>query len=172
MSSFTEDPVVKRFLAWDKNLRVSDKVRCVPAPHLPWGGESFPRPQLSPQPDASGAPGVSCGVDSSPASARLLWDLSSGLAPLPVDTPSPLFSQFSGIPLCSGLSKADAQTLSACCRGASAGPSSRCSRCCTVGICYVCPSFHQYLLSMVVAYFSRAGLFSWQYQRIHFFLAL
>lgn len=34
------------------------------------------------------------------------------------------------------------------------------------------PSSHQYLLSMVVAYFSRAGLFSWQYQRIHFFLAL
>ncbi|KAM7141685.1 speedy protein E4-like [Molossus nigricans] len=30
----------------------------------------------------------------------------------------------------------------------------------------------KYLLSMVVAYFSRAGLFSWQYQRIHFFLAL
>ncbi|KAB0394938.1 hypothetical protein E2I00_006385 [Balaenoptera physalus] len=29
-----------------------------------------------------------------------------------------------------------------------------------------------YLLSMVIAYFSRAGLFSWQYQRIHFFLAL
>ncbi|XP_038307426.1 speedy protein E4A-like isoform X1 [Canis lupus familiaris] len=25
---------------------------------------------------------------------------------------------------------------------------------------------------MVIAYFSRAGLFSWQYQRIHFFLAL
>ncbi|XP_036297111.2 speedy protein E4-like [Pipistrellus kuhlii] len=30
----------------------------------------------------------------------------------------------------------------------------------------------KYLLSMVVAYFSRVGLFSWQYQRIHFFLAL
>ncbi|KAM8774759.1 speedy protein E4-like [Rhynchonycteris naso] len=30
----------------------------------------------------------------------------------------------------------------------------------------------KYLLSMVVAYFSRAGLYSWQYQRIHFFLAL
>ncbi|XP_024898939.1 speedy protein E4-like [Pteropus alecto] len=30
----------------------------------------------------------------------------------------------------------------------------------------------KYLLSMVIAYFSRAGLFSWQYQRIHFFLAL
>ncbi|XP_045438853.1 speedy protein E4-like [Pipistrellus kuhlii] len=30
----------------------------------------------------------------------------------------------------------------------------------------------KYLLSMVVAYFSRLGLFSWQYQRIHFFLAL
>ncbi|XP_025778941.1 speedy protein E4-like [Puma concolor] len=30
----------------------------------------------------------------------------------------------------------------------------------------------KYLLSMVVAYFSRAGLFSWQFQRIHFFLAL
>ncbi|XP_033614843.1 speedy protein E4-like [Fukomys damarensis] len=28
------------------------------------------------------------------------------------------------------------------------------------------------LLAMVVAYFSRAGLFPWQYQRIHFFLAL
>ncbi|XP_077879729.1 speedy protein E4A-like [Ictidomys tridecemlineatus] len=25
---------------------------------------------------------------------------------------------------------------------------------------------------MVIAYFSRAGLFSWQYRRIHFFLAL
>nr|XP_040132738.1 LOW QUALITY PROTEIN: speedy protein E4A-like [Ictidomys tridecemlineatus] len=33
-------------------------------------------------------------------------------------------------------------------------------------------SLHQYLLSMVIAYFSQAGLFSWQYQRIHFFLAL
>ncbi|XP_076987374.1 speedy protein E4-like [Tamandua tetradactyla] len=30
----------------------------------------------------------------------------------------------------------------------------------------------KYLLSMVIAYFSRAGLFSWQYQQIHFFLAL
>ncbi|XP_074246504.1 putative speedy protein E9 isoform X3 [Saimiri boliviensis] len=30
----------------------------------------------------------------------------------------------------------------------------------------------KYLLAMVIAYFSRAGLFSWQYQRIHFFLAL
>ncbi|XP_016053099.1 PREDICTED: putative speedy protein-like protein 3 [Miniopterus natalensis] len=30
----------------------------------------------------------------------------------------------------------------------------------------------KYLLSMVIAYFSRAGLFPWQYQRIHFFLAL
>ncbi|XP_077658502.1 uncharacterized protein LOC144256832 [Urocitellus parryii] len=26
----------------------------------------------------------------------------------------------------------------------------------------------KYLLSMIIAYFSRAGLFSWQYQRIHF----
>ncbi|XP_059010439.1 speedy protein E4-like [Mustela lutreola] len=30
----------------------------------------------------------------------------------------------------------------------------------------------KYLLSMVIAYFSRAVLFSWQYQRIHFFIAL
>ncbi|XP_012411924.2 speedy protein E4-like [Trichechus manatus latirostris] len=30
----------------------------------------------------------------------------------------------------------------------------------------------KYLLSMVIAYSSRAGLFSLQYQRIHFFLAL
>ncbi|XP_026645517.1 speedy protein E4A-like [Microtus ochrogaster] len=30
----------------------------------------------------------------------------------------------------------------------------------------------KYLLSMVIAYFSRAGLFSWQYRPIHFFLAL
>ncbi|XP_005397765.1 PREDICTED: putative WBSCR19-like protein 6 isoform X2 [Chinchilla lanigera] len=30
----------------------------------------------------------------------------------------------------------------------------------------------KYLLAMVIAYFSRAGLFPWQYQRIHFFLAL
>uniref|UniRef100_A0A673VHE7 Speedy protein E4-like n=1 Tax=Suricata suricatta TaxID=37032 RepID=A0A673VHE7_SURSU len=30
----------------------------------------------------------------------------------------------------------------------------------------------KYLLSMVIAYFSRAGLFSWQYQQIHFFIAL
>uniref|UniRef100_A0A2K6M4P3 Uncharacterized protein n=1 Tax=Rhinopithecus bieti TaxID=61621 RepID=A0A2K6M4P3_RHIBE len=30
----------------------------------------------------------------------------------------------------------------------------------------------KYLLAMVIAYFSRAGLFSWQYQRIHFFLPL
>uniref|UniRef100_A0A2K5DFW8 Speedy/RINGO cell cycle regulator family member E4 n=1 Tax=Aotus nancymaae TaxID=37293 RepID=A0A2K5DFW8_AOTNA len=30
----------------------------------------------------------------------------------------------------------------------------------------------KYLLAMVIAYFSRAGLFSWQYRRIHFFLAL
>uniref|UniRef100_A0A8C9HNL5 Uncharacterized protein n=1 Tax=Piliocolobus tephrosceles TaxID=591936 RepID=A0A8C9HNL5_9PRIM len=30
----------------------------------------------------------------------------------------------------------------------------------------------KHLLTIVIAYFSRAGLFSWQYQRIHFFLAL
>ncbi|XP_024589460.1 speedy protein E4-like [Neophocaena asiaeorientalis asiaeorientalis] len=30
----------------------------------------------------------------------------------------------------------------------------------------------KYLLSMVIAYFSRAGLFPWQFQRIHFFIAL
>ncbi|XP_030868651.2 speedy protein E3 [Gorilla gorilla gorilla] len=30
----------------------------------------------------------------------------------------------------------------------------------------------KYLLAMVIAYFSRAGLPSWQYQHIHFFLAL
>ncbi|KAI5939947.1 Speedy protein E4 [Manis javanica] len=30
----------------------------------------------------------------------------------------------------------------------------------------------KYLLAMVIAYFSRAGLPSWQYQRIHFFVAL
>ncbi|XP_059555533.1 speedy protein E4-like [Myotis daubentonii] len=30
----------------------------------------------------------------------------------------------------------------------------------------------KYLLAMVVAYLGRAGLFSWQYQRVHFFLAL
>ncbi|XP_030156332.1 speedy protein E4-like [Lynx canadensis] len=30
----------------------------------------------------------------------------------------------------------------------------------------------KYLLSTVIAYFSRAGLFSWQFRRIHFFLAL
>ncbi|XP_032003186.1 speedy protein E2B-like [Hylobates moloch] len=30
----------------------------------------------------------------------------------------------------------------------------------------------KYLLAMVIAYFRRAGLLSWQYQRIHFFLAL
>ncbi|XP_062946034.1 speedy protein E4-like [Cynocephalus volans] len=30
----------------------------------------------------------------------------------------------------------------------------------------------KYLLSMVIAYFSRAGLFPWQYRRIHFFIAL
>ncbi|XP_058537019.1 speedy protein E4-like [Ochotona princeps] len=30
----------------------------------------------------------------------------------------------------------------------------------------------KYLLAMVVAYLSRAGLFSWQYRRIHFFVAL
>ncbi|XP_063089689.1 putative speedy protein-like protein 3 [Cavia porcellus] len=30
----------------------------------------------------------------------------------------------------------------------------------------------KYLLAMVIAYFSCAGLFPWQYQRIHFFLAL
>ncbi|KAM4820478.1 speedy protein E4-like [Thomomys bottae] len=30
----------------------------------------------------------------------------------------------------------------------------------------------KYLLAMVIAYFSRAGLFSWQFRRIHFFLAL
>ncbi|KFO38227.1 Speedy protein E4 [Fukomys damarensis] len=28
------------------------------------------------------------------------------------------------------------------------------------------------LLAMVIAYFSQASLFLWQYQRIHFFLAL
>ncbi|KAL6030928.1 hypothetical protein STEG23_033187 [Scotinomys teguina] len=30
----------------------------------------------------------------------------------------------------------------------------------------------KYLLAMVIAYFSRAGLFSWQFRPIHFFLAL
>nr|XP_021531937.1 putative speedy protein-like protein 3 [Aotus nancymaae] len=30
----------------------------------------------------------------------------------------------------------------------------------------------KYLLAMVIAYFGCAGLFSWQHQRIHFFLAL
>eukprot|EP00074_Homo_sapiens_P090916 XP_016867506.1 putative WBSCR19-like protein 6 isoform X3 [Homo sapiens] len=30
----------------------------------------------------------------------------------------------------------------------------------------------KYLLAMVIAYFSRAGFPSWQYQRLHFFLAL
>ncbi|KAI5945380.1 Speedy protein E4 [Manis javanica] len=30
----------------------------------------------------------------------------------------------------------------------------------------------KYLLAMVIAYFSRAGLPSWEYQRIHFFIAL
>ncbi|XP_063089674.1 speedy protein E4-like [Cavia porcellus] len=30
----------------------------------------------------------------------------------------------------------------------------------------------KYLLATVIAYFSRAGLFPWEYQRIHFFLAL
>ncbi|XP_007120098.2 speedy protein E4-like [Physeter macrocephalus] len=30
----------------------------------------------------------------------------------------------------------------------------------------------KYLLSMVIAYFSRAGFFSWQYHIIHFFIAL
>ncbi|XP_024601032.1 speedy protein E4-like [Neophocaena asiaeorientalis asiaeorientalis] len=30
----------------------------------------------------------------------------------------------------------------------------------------------KYLLSMVIAYFSRAGFFPWQFQRIHFFIAL
>ncbi|XP_065748386.1 speedy protein E4-like [Phocoena phocoena] len=30
----------------------------------------------------------------------------------------------------------------------------------------------KYLLSMVIAYFSRAGLFPWQFQTIHFFIAL
>ncbi|XP_054313904.1 speedy protein E6-like [Pongo pygmaeus] len=30
----------------------------------------------------------------------------------------------------------------------------------------------KYLLAMVIVYFSRAGLFSWQYQHSHFFLAL
>ncbi|KFO27472.1 Speedy protein E4 [Fukomys damarensis] len=31
---------------------------------------------------------------------------------------------------------------------------------------------HQYLLDIVITYFSRAGLFPWQYQRVHFFLSL
>ncbi|XP_008584346.1 PREDICTED: LOW QUALITY PROTEIN: speedy protein E4-like, partial [Galeopterus variegatus] len=34
------------------------------------------------------------------------------------------------------------------------------------------PINDKYLLSMVIAYFSRAGLFPWQYRRIHFFIAL
>ncbi|KAM6154359.1 speedy protein E4-like [Erethizon dorsatum] len=34
-----------------------------------------------------------------------------------------------------------------------------------------CPLSPQNLLAMVIAYFSQAGLFPWQYQRIHFFLA-
>nr|XP_021531658.1 speedy protein E4-like [Aotus nancymaae] len=33
-------------------------------------------------------------------------------------------------------------------------------------------SLHQYLLAMVIVYFGHAGLLSWQYQCIHFFLAL
>ena len=36
----------------------------------------------------------------------------------------------------------------------------------------VLPSLPQYLLAMVIAYLSRAGLYPWQYRRIHFFVAL
>lgn len=55
---FTEDPVIKKFLAWDKNLKVSDKVRCIPAPICRVAGESFLNTQktqfysLSDQPEA------------------------------------------------------------------------------------------------------------------------
>ncbi|TKC33316.1 hypothetical protein EI555_003976, partial [Monodon monoceros] len=82
-----EDPVVKKFLAWDKRLEVSDKA------HPTRGGVSSPSGTTH---------------SSSPAPFSL-----------------PLFLLF-----------------------------------------------QEYLLSMVIAYFSRAGLFSWQFQRIHFFIAL
>nr|XP_021531659.1 putative speedy protein-like protein 3 [Aotus nancymaae] len=36
----------------------------------------------------------------------------------------------------------------------------------------VLPEHHQAFNRLLVAYFGRAGLLSWQYQRIHFFLAL
>lgn len=110
---FTEDPVIKKFLAWDKNLKVSDKVRCIPAPICRVAGESFLNTQktqfysLSDRKPGHHFPwwGGPRGFSGSPASVRLLWDLSSRPAPLVVGTSYPLSSQLSGIPLCSSLSK-------------------------------------------------------------------
>lgn len=68
---FTGDPVIKRFLSWDKNLTISDKVKYIPAPPSVLGTESFLSPQLSLQPDALSAlllrdRGVSYSVDGEP----------------------------------------------------------------------------------------------------------
>lgn len=101
---FTEDPVVKKFLAWDKRLEVSDKVnhplRWIPAPAPVLGGRTgcflHPRfhspPNLMPcqhfPPGASRSPLGSepqvcpfggCGV--SPLSSQLLGTLT--FCPLP-----------------------------------------------------------------------------------------
>lgn len=67
---FTEDPVIKRFLAWDRNLRMSDKIRGTSA--LPGAVESFLNPwfYFSLQPDAFsflfGGLVVSCSIDRQP----------------------------------------------------------------------------------------------------------
>lgn len=130
-SLFAEDPVVKRFLAWDKKMKVSDKVTS--SRDGPGRGGMLCRPTL-PRPSLtrSGSPntGVSSPRDTTPTGCTGL------LLPYPAVLPVPnVTSLLSSLSLFFSFS-------------------------------------HQYLLSMVIAYFSRAGLFPWQYQRIHFFIAL
>lgn len=71
---FTGDPVIKRFLDWDKNLRISDKVRCIPALPSILGRGELPEPAAPPparclSPLPCGDPGFLAEWTGRPASA-------------------------------------------------------------------------------------------------------
>ncbi|MBZ3881835.1 Speedy protein E4 [Sciurus carolinensis] len=134
-----EDPVIKRFLAWDKNLRVSDKylLSMVIAYFSRAGLFSWQYQRIhfflalylaSDMEEDNQAPKQDI--------FYFLYGKSYALRPL--------FHKLRYQFICS------------------MGWNTRVSM----------EECEEYLLSMVIAYFSRAGLFSWQYQRIHFFLAL
>lgn len=107
MPSFTEDPVIKRFLAWDTNLRLSDKVRSAPAlPSILGQGRAFRAhgslSSLMPcHPFPSGTEGFPAVWTAALPQPWLLWDL----APVALATSSALFSLPLGTALCSSLSK-------------------------------------------------------------------